>query len=101
MDSVKLDKVNKKVWVTLPLRAPERDFLVSNKDMAEQVLVQQCKKYSSDLATKDSILKAFKKMFDPGFLVFVDDLDDKTKQLFSCKEVQYFIPWRIQSGIQF
>ena len=40
MDSVMLDKVNKKVWVTLPLRAPERDFLVSNKDMAEQVLVQ-------------------------------------------------------------
>ena len=96
MDSVRLDKENKKVWVTLPLRGAERDFLATNREMAEQVLVQQCRKYSPDISTKESILKAFKKMFDPGFMIFVDDLDDAVKDLFINKEVQYFIPWRIQ-----
>ena len=96
MDSVELDKVSKKVRVSLPLRGPERDFLVSNREMAEQVLVQQCKKYFGDSKTKESILRAFKKMFDPGFLVFLDDIDEDTKKQFVEKEVQYYIPWRIQ-----
>ena len=37
MDSVELDMTNKKVVISLPLRAPERDFLVSNKEMAEHI----------------------------------------------------------------
>ena len=95
-DSVELDKVDRKVRVSLPLRGPERDFLVSNRSSAEQTLVQQCKKYFSDTDTKNSILKAFKKMMDPGFLVFIEDLDEETLKHFIEKEVQYFIPWRIQ-----
>ena len=95
-DSVVLDKVNRKVRVSLPLRGPERDFLVSNRGSAEQTLEQQCKKYASDSDTKASILKAFKKMMDPGFLVFLEDLDEETKLEFINKEIQYFIPWRIQ-----
>ena len=93
MDSVLLDKVNNKVW---PLRGLERYFLVSNREMAEQVLLQQCKKYWADTPTKESILKAFKKMFDPGFLLFTEDIDENVKNMFIKKEVQYFIPWRIQ-----
>ena len=96
MDSVQLDKENKKIIVSLPLRGEEREFLVSNKDMAEQILNQQCKKYSSDSETKEMILKAFAKMFQPGFLVLMDDLETDIKKLFSEKEVQYYIPWRIQ-----
>ena len=93
---MELDLVNKMVRVSLPLRGPEKDFLVTNKETAEQVLTQQCRKYSGDGETKETIMKAFKKMFDPGFLLFVDELDDETKKQFINKEVQYFIPWRIQ-----
>ena len=81
-DSVELDKVNRKVRVSLPLRGPERDFLVSNRASAEQTLVQQCKKYAGDTETKNAILKAFKKMMDPGFLVFLEDLDEDTRLKF-------------------
>ena len=72
------------------------EFLSSNRELAEQILLQQCKKYYSDAETKETILKAFKKMFDPGFLVFIDDLDEDTKKKFLEKPTQYFIPWRIQ-----
>ena len=81
-DSVELDKVNRKVRVSLPLRGPERDFLVSNRASAEQTLVQQCKKYAGDTETKNAILKAFKKMMDHGFLVFLEDLDEDTRLKF-------------------
>ena len=70
--------MNKEVRVSLPLSGPERDFLVSNRASAEQTLVQQCKKYASDIETKASILKAFKKMIDPGFLVFLKYMDEET-----------------------
>ena len=96
MDSVELDKVNKKVKVSLPLRGPERDFLVTNRDSAEQILIQQCKKYSSNIEIKERILKAFEKVFTPGFLIFLEDLDEETRNKFIDKEVQYYIPWRIQ-----
>ena len=95
-DSVELDKVNKKVTVSLPLRGPEREFLSSNKAFAEQTLVQQCKKYVDDVDTKDTIIKAFKKMMDPGFLVFLEDLEECKLKQFIEKEVQNYIPWRIQ-----
>ena len=96
MDSVELDKVNRLVKVSLPLRGPEREFLVSNREIAEKVLSQQCRKYFSDQDTKDTILKAFQKLFTPGYLLFFEDLDTSTKEFFNEKEVQYFIPWRIQ-----
>ena len=96
MDSVQLDKLNKKVIVSLPLRAPERDFLVTNRDSAEKILIQQCKKYHGDTEVKEKILKAFEKVFTPGFLVFLEDLNDEEKSQFITKEVQYYIPWRIQ-----
>ena len=96
MDSVHLDKVNKRVIVSLPLRGPERDFLVTNRDSAEKILEQQCKKYFGDVEVKEKILKAFQKVFTPGFLVYLEDLDDETRNKFIEKEVQYYIPWRIQ-----
>ena len=95
-DSVDLDLVNKRINVSLPLRASEREFLVSNKEIAEQILEQQCKKYFSDEETKSVLLKAFDKLFTPSHLLLLDDLEVKVKQQFLEKEVQYFIPWRIQ-----
>ena len=91
-DSVELDFINKRINVSLPLRAPERDFLATNKDIAEKILEQQCKKYSNDHETKAVLLKAFDKLFKPGHLILLDDLEDETKEQFLKKEVQYFIP---------
>ena len=95
-DSVQLDFENKRINVSLPLRAAERDFLTSNKEIAEQILLQQCKKYSNDPETKELLIKAFKKLFEPGHLVLLEDLSEEVKMQFLSKEVQYFIPWRVQ-----
>ena len=91
-----LDWENGVITCTLPLRGRERDFLSSNEDRALKVLDSQCRKYSGDIETKTAILNSFQKLFDQGFIVYIEDLSEELRQRFINKEVQYFLPWRLQ-----
>ena len=84
------------ITCTLPLRAKERDFLSTNEDRALKILDSQCKRYFNDTETKDAIVLAFKKLIDKGYIVFIDDMSEELKQRFIGKEVQHFLPWRVQ-----
>ena len=95
-NSVTLDWARKKIFVSLPLRGKERDFLTSNESRALKVLDSQCRKYFNDSETKIAVNLAFKKLIDKGFIKFLEDLTDAEKNLFINKEVQYWLPWRIQ-----
>ena len=94
--SVVLNWQLKKIIVSLPLRGKERDFLTSNGDRALKVLESQCKRYYTDEETKITVNAAFKKLIDKGFIKFLDDLTSEVRDKFIHKEVQYFLPWRLQ-----
>ena len=93
--SVRLDFKNKKIICTLPLRGPEEEFLTSNRDRAVKVLEQQCRKYHKDADTKETVLKAFAKLFDNGHAGPVHELSDDERNAFCGKPVDYYIPWRV------
>ena len=95
-NSLNLNWEEKKIICTLPLRGAERDFLTSNQDRAMKILDSQCKKYHGDEETKASILAAFKKLFDKGYIKLLDEIPEDIRKKFLDKEVQYFLPWRIQ-----
>ena len=94
-DSVRLDLKNKKIQCTLPLRGKEEDFLSPNRDRCVKVLDQQCNKYFDDDKTRESIKTAFKKLFDNGHIVKLDDISEELKVQFLHKPTQYHIPWRV------
>ena len=94
--SVNLDWENRKIICSLPTRGKERDFLSSNEDRALKVLETQCKKYFKDEETKATIVAAFDKLIDKGYIVFLADMAEEIKSKFQDKEVQYYLPWRIQ-----
>ena len=93
--SIQLDFKQKKILATLPLRGKERDFLSSNRDKAIKILLQQCKKYHGDPETKETVLKAFAKLFDNGHAMLLSQLSEKQLDKFINKEVQHHIPWRV------
>ena len=93
--SITLDFDQKKILATLPLRGKERDFLSSNKEKAKKILLQQCRKYCEDTDTKETILKAFNKLFDNGHAVLLSQLSEEQLETFIHKEVQHHIPWRV------
>ena len=95
-NSISLNWEEKKIICTLPLRGAERDFLSSNYDRALKVLDSQCRKYHQDTETRTSILTAFEKLFQKGYLKLLKDLPEDIKKTFINKEVQYWLPWRIQ-----
>ena len=84
------------ITCTLPLRGKERDFLSTNEDRALRILDSQCRRYYKDKETKDAIVNAFQKLIDKGYITFIDDMPEHVRQLFMEKEVQYFLPWRVQ-----
>ena len=94
--SVHLDWEHRRIICCLPLRGKERDFLTGNEDRAMRVLESQCKKYFKDEDTKQTIVAAFDKLIDKGYIVFLDDMTEDLKNKFKDKEVQYYLPWRIQ-----
>ena len=49
-----------------------------------------------DEDTKASVNLAFKKLIDKGYIMFLDQMTEEQKSKFLTKEVQYFLPWRIQ-----
>ena len=97
--SIFLNYDQKRIDCSLPLRAPEREFLSTNRDQAVAILTKQCQKYHGDKEVKDSINKAFKKLMDRGFIRLVSDLTEEEKAEFVNKEVQYTIPWRVNGRI--
>ena len=94
--SVVLDWENQKITVSLPLRGKEREFLTSNRERALKVLESQCKKYHNDIETKITVTAAFQKLIDKGFIIFLEDMTSEQLDKFTNKEVQYYLPWRIQ-----
>ena len=70
--------------------------LSNNEDRALKVLESQCRKYFRDNETRDTIVAAFDKLIDKGYIVFISDMTEETKSKFESKEVQYYLPWRIQ-----
>ena len=94
-NSVRLDLKNKKIQCTLPLRGKEEDFLSPNRDRCVKVLDQQCTKYFHDDQTREAIVAAFKKLFDNGHIVKLDDLSEEQKTKFLYKPTQHHIPWRV------
>ena len=94
-NSVRLDLKNKKIQCTLPLRGKEEDFLSPNRDRCVKVLDQQCTKYFHDDQTREAIVAAFKKLFDNGHIVKLEDLSEEQKTKFLYKPTQHHIPWRV------
>ena len=92
--SVVLDLENKRIQCSLPLIGEESDFLSCNRERALKILVQQCRKYYKDEDTKETILKAFAKLFDNGHAKFVSDLTPEECKFLE-KQIQYHIPWRV------
>ena len=93
--SIFLNYDEKRIYCSLPLRGPERDFMATNRKQAVAILNQQCQKYFGDPEVKESINKAFAKLKDRGFIKLVSDLSEEERAEFESKEVQYTIPWRI------
>ena len=60
------------------------------------MLESQCKKYFNNPETKESVIAAFQKLIDKGYIRFIEDLPEDIKKKFLHKEVQYYLPWRIQ-----
>ena len=59
------------------------------------VLYQQCRKYSADDETKETILAAFAKLFDNGHARLMSQLSQEELDLFIHKEVQHNFVWRV------
>ena len=93
-ESVKLDFENSIITCTLPGRGSERDFLVSNRDLAVKVFQSVCKRYKEDKKSQELIRASFKKLFDKGFIQLVSELKPEERREFESKEVEYFLPWR-------
>ena len=47
-------------------------LISSNEDRALKVLESQCKKYYNDDETRDSVITAFQKLIDKGYIMFID-----------------------------
>ena len=94
--SVFLDWENQKISCTLPVRGKEWDFLSCNEDRALKVLDAQCRKYFKDEETKASIVASFQKLIDMKYILFLDSMSANQLSQFQDKQVQYFLPWRIQ-----
>ena len=94
-ESVKIDYNKKQIMATLPLRGREEDFLASNRDRAMCVLNQQCRKFQGKEEDKKLVKKAFKKLFDRGYMVLLKDLTAEQRKMFEHKLVQHYIPWRV------
>ena len=94
--SVSLDFENKRINCSLPLKGEEKQFLTNNYGKARKILEQQVKEYSNQQETKEMILKAFSKLFDNGHAAFIDNIPSEERAMFANKEIQYYIPWRIQ-----
>ena len=75
-DSVSLNFQKKSIDCTLPIRDDEEDFLSTNKDLAQKILLSVCNRYHNDETVKQVILAAFQKLFSKGYAKFLDQLTE-------------------------
>ena len=67
------------IVAALPLKGKEEEFLSGNQDRALWVLNQQCRKFGNKPEDLVAVLKAFKKYFDKGHVIFLKDLDSSVR----------------------
>ena len=84
-ESVQIDYDKKQILATLPLRGPEEEFLANNRNRAMCVLNQQCKKFQGKEEDRKLVLKAFKKLFDRGYMVLLKDIPADLRKMFEEK----------------
>ena len=94
-ESVQIDWENKQIISYLPLRGKESEFLSSNRDIALRILDQQCSKFSKDIDTKNSVVKAFDKFIKEGQLVFLKDLTKEEQDIINSKPLSHYLVWRV------
>ena len=94
-DSIAFDRVNKKIWVSLPKRGDESFFLSSNREVALKVYQKMCEKASKDPSIKDEIIAAVEKLFKTGQALYLGDVEPSRLEKFIHKEVQHYLPWRV------
>ena len=94
-DSITFDRVNKKIWVSLPKRGDEEFFLSSNRDMAVKVYQKICEKASKDPLVKTEIIAAVEKLFKTGQALYLADVEPERLDKFMHKNVQHYLPWRV------
>ena len=75
-----IDWEKKKITCLLPLRGKEEDFVSCNREIALRILNQQCSKYSKDKETKETVVKALKKLFDNNFACLFSELTESQQQ---------------------
>ena len=93
-DSVKLDFDNKQIIGKMPMRGDPAQYLSNNRQIAEKVLVGQCRKVQRDPEAQQTIIKAFKKLTDNGYAVEFEKLTEEQKLMVESQECQHWLPWR-------
>ena len=94
-DSISFDRINKKIWVSLPKRGDEKFFLSSNRDLALKVYQKVCGKASKDPSIKSEIIAAVEKLFRTGQAIYLADVEPERLNKFIYKEIQHHLPWRV------
>ena len=80
---------------SLPTRGEEHEFLSNNRDIALKILDQQCHKYNKDAETRETIVKAFKKLLKNEQMVLLNDLSEDERKIIDAKPISHYIPWRV------
>jgi len=94
-DSITFDRVNRKIWVSLPKRGDEKFFLSSNRDIALKVYQKVCEKAAKDPSVKEEIIKAVEKLFITGQAIHLSDVEPDRLEKFIHKDPQHYLPWRV------
>ena len=95
-ESIFLDPEKGVAIAKLPFVLNPEDNLKNNRHIAQKMLDRILKKYCTDIETRESILKAWKKMIDKNHIVFVKDLSPCYQDMLARAKVSYWIPWNIQ-----
>ena len=66
-----------------------------NRQIAEKVLISQCKKVESDPEAKETVIKSFKKLTDNNYAVEFKDLSEEQQMKIQSASPQHYLPWRV------
>lgn len=94
-DAVKIDFINKKITASLPMRGDPEKYLAPNRNIAEKVLISQCKKVQNDEEAKQCVIKSFQKLTTNGYAVEFSKLTPEQQQKIQSKVPQHYLPWRV------
>ena len=95
-NSVVLDAENKRCVHKLPFIANPETKLMPNERTARRVFDGQVKLINkSSEEDKNAIIEAKKKLQDLGYVDFLDNLDEDTRNLILNSPVKHYMPWRL------